>query len=127
MAGYQVVLFVLVSVAVGLALAVWMFRRFAFRLRGGLVSAAAASLIAGVGYWLGIGLAFMYLDVATGVSPPLWAGWLVGALFAVGLAAAAFGVAAIVLGVWAAVAARRARSIGDSPPAVEQAETLPVD
>ena len=105
---YQVALFVSVSMAAGIALAVWAFRRFALRLRGTLVAVVLASLIAGVGYWLGIGLAFTYLDVATGVTPPSWAGWAVGALFGVGLAAAAFGIAAIALGVWAAISAQYA-------------------
>jgi len=117
MADYRAVLFALVSVAAGLALAVWMFRTFALRLRGGLVSAVIASLVAGVGYWLGIGLAFTYLDVATGVAPPWWANWAAGALFAVGLSAAAFGVSAIAIGVWAGAVARRAIPPGDSDPA----------
>lgn len=122
MADYQVVLFVLVCAATGIALAVWMFRKFGLRLRGTLVSAGIASALALVGYWLGVGLAFTYLDVATGVSPPWWADWVVGAPFAVGLAAAAFGVAAIVIGSWTAIArARRARHRGDTDPAVEQA------
>jgi hypothetical protein len=121
MAGYQVVLFVLAFAACGLALAVWVFRRFALRLRGAFVSAILAAVVAGFGYWLGIGIAFTELDVATGVSPPLWAGWVVGALFGAGLAAATFGFASICLGLWGAVSARRARKRGDSDPAVEQA------
>jgi hypothetical protein len=121
MASYQVALFVLAFAACGLALAMWVFRRFALRLRGALVSAALAALVAGFGYWLGIGLAFMKLDVATGASPPLWAGWVVGALFGVGLAAATFCFASICLGLWGAISARRADQRGDSAAAVEQA------
>ena len=90
-------------------LAIWTFRRFALRLRGEIVLAVVASLVAGAGYWLGIGLAFMYLDVAKGVAPQWWAGWVVGALFAVALAAAVFGVASLTIGLWSALAARRAR------------------
>jgi hypothetical protein len=115
-------MFVLAFAAGGLALAMWVFRRFTLRLRGALVSATLAALVAGFGYWLGIGLAFMKLDVATGASPPLWAGWVVGALFGVGLAAATFCFASICLGLLGAVSARRARHRGDSAAAVEQAQ-----
>ena len=120
MASYQVVLFVLAFAACGLALAVWVLRRFALRLRGAFVSATLAALVAGFGYWLGIGLAFTELDVATGASPPLWASWLVGALFGVGLAAATFGFASVCLGLWGAASARRAHQRGDSDAVVEQ-------
>jgi hypothetical protein len=127
MADYQVALVLLVSAAVGIALAVWMFGRFALRLRAALVSAVIAALVAGVGYWLGIGLAFTYLDVADGVAPPWWAGWVVGALFSVGLAAAAFGIALVAMGVWTAFTARRARGRGGSESAVKptQEQNLP--
>ncbi len=87
----------------------WVSRRFALRLRGAFVLAALSALVAGFGYWLGIGLAFTELDVATGASPPLWAGWVVGALFGVGLAAATFGFALIALGLWG-TALRSART-----------------
>ena len=124
MAGYQTVLFVLVFAAGGIALAVWVSRRFALRLRGAFVLATLSALVAGFGYWLGIGLAFTELDVATGASPPLWAGWVVGALFGVGLAAATFGFALIALGLWGAASARRARQRSDSDSAVEQAHRV---
>ena len=114
MTNYQVALFVLVSAAGGIALAVWTFRTFALRFRGALVLAVITFAMTGVAYWLGIGLAFTYLDVAPGVAPPVWAAWVVGAVFAVGLAAAAFGVAALAIGLWATVCARRARRRDDS-------------
>jgi uncharacterized membrane protein len=121
MAGYQVAIFIVVFAAAGLGLAVWLFRRRAPRLVGSLVLVAVATVLTAVGYWLGIGFSFMYLDVATGVSAPLWAQWAVGAFFGIGLAAAAFGVATLVLGVRGAIIARRARRHPRPDSAVEQA------
>lgn len=108
MAGYRVALFIVVFVAAGVGLSVWLFRRRPARPLGSLVMVAVASVLIAVGYWLGIGLAFMYLDVATGVTAPLWAQLAVGALFGIALAAAAFGVVTLLLAIRTAIIARRA-------------------
>lgn len=108
MAGYQVALFIVVFGAAGAGLSVWLFRRRAPRLLVSLVIVAVASVLAAVGYWLGIGLAFMYLDVATGATAPLWAQLAVGALFGLGLTAAAFGVVTLVLAIRNVIIARSA-------------------
>ena len=105
---YRVLLFVLVSALGGVALAVWLQRRFR-RLRVAIVSVVIAAALAAIAYWLGVGLAFMYLDVAPGNPAPLWAELLVGALFAVAIAAVAFAVAAVGLGARNFVVARKAR------------------
>jgi hypothetical protein len=109
MSGYQVALFIGVFASIGLALAVWLFRRRGLGLVGTLVLATVCALLAVAGYWLGVGFAFMYLDVAQGVAPPVWAQWAVGVFFGIGLASAAFGGATLVLGIRAAVLARHTR------------------
>ncbi len=121
MAGYQGTLFIVVFVAAGVGLSVWLFRRRAPRLLGSLAMVAVASVLTAVGYWLGIGLAFMYLDVATGVTAPVWAQLAVGALFGIGLSAAGFGVATLLLAIRTAIIARRAESRPEPDSAVEQA------
>ena len=120
MTDYRVLLFIVVSAVGGIALAVWMLKRFGLHLLGAFVSAIIAFVITALGYWLGIGLAFTYLDVAPGNVAPWWADWVVGALFALGLAAAAFGVTTVGLGIWTAATARRARNRGDADPTREQ-------
>ena len=78
MTDYRVLLFIVVSAVGGIALAVWMLKRFGLHLLGAFVSAIIAFVITALGYWLGIGLAFTYLDVAPGNVAPWWADWVVG-------------------------------------------------
>jgi hypothetical protein len=91
----------------GALLAAWTLKRFTLRLTGTILAVSGGAVLALVGWWLSVGLAFALFDRPIGDAAPWWATPLVEGAFMVACASAAFAVALTILSVGRAIAARR--------------------